>query len=247
MNINRDSFNESFLLNDTPDWNCSSCYRGKLIFVEKDATVYETNQLKMDFHNDAWEPDWVQKYFVGVIRCSYSKCQEVYTIAGNVKVEQYQDERGASFHSDNYCPQYFFPVLHIFQLPEDISGDIEEAIINAFKIFWIDKSSCGNAIRKSVEVIMDDKKVPKYMKGTEGKRRRRLNLHERIVLFDKKYLQVSNHLMAIKWIGNAGSHNDELWNDDLLDAFEILKDCLEKLYGTHHVELAQMIKRINLY
>ena len=50
---------------------------------------------------------------------------------------------------------------------------------------------------------------------------------------------------AIKWIGNAGSHEGEITNEDLLDGFDLLKYSVEKLYGSHDKEIATMTKKIN--
>lgn len=244
MRIDRDSFDNNFTLYDIPDWNCSTCHKGKLLFDKKNITEFETSESKSNQKHDAWEPYWLDKYFQGTITCNNPKCKEVFSIAGLIKVEEdYDGEHGPTYTSC-YYPEYFYPTLHLFKIPQDTPSDIEESIYAAFKVFWLDKSACANAVRTTVEVILNDRKVLKT-ELTKGKKRRSLSLHERIEIFEKKNSEVANYLMAIKWIGNAGSHDGEITNEDILDGFDLLKYSLEKLYTSHDKEIAQMTKQIN--
>lgn len=244
MPINREAFNESFTNYNIPDWNCPSCRKGKLFLDKKNITVYETNESKKDQRDLDWEPYWLVRYFIGIIICNNPKCKEVITIAGNVKTEEdYNDEQDQSY-TDNYYPCYIFPIINIFRIPEDTPSDVVEAILSAFKVFWIDKSACANAIRTAVEIILNDKRVLKT-ELTKSKKRRNRSLHDRIELFGKKDPKVAEHLMAIKWIGNVGSHQGEITNEDLLDGFELLKHSLEKLYTSHEKNIAEITRQIN--
>lgn len=244
MRINRDSFNDNFTTYNIPDWTCSSCKKGKLFFDEKNIKVFETNLSKREREENDWEPYWIKQHFIGTITCNNPKCKEIFTIAGNVNIEEDYDEEHEQIFTSCYYPKYFFPTLNIFKIPEDISLDVLYAINSAFKVFWIDKSACANAIRTVIEVIINDKGVLKT-KLTNNKKRRSLSLHERIELFEKKNSEVANYLMAIKWIGNAGSHDEEITNDDILDGLDILKYSLKKLYTTHDKEISQITKQIN--
>lgn len=243
MRIDRDSFDDHFTTYKIPDWSCSTCHKGKLLFDTKKVTVHETNESKKDRDNKDWEPYWIAQHFHGTITCDNPKCKEVFTIAGRVNVEEDYDEENGQTYTDCYYTEYIFPTLHIFKIPEDTPSDVEEAILSAFKVFWIDKSGSANSIRKTVEIILNDKRVLRT-ELTKRKKRRNLSLHERIELFDKN-TEVANYLMAIKWIGNAGSHEGEITNEDLLDGFDLLKYSIEKLYASHDKEIAQMTKRIN--
>lgn len=244
MRLDRESFEDSFTLYNIPNWDCSTCKKGKLLFDAKNISVYETYSSRVNRSHDAWEADWIIKHFNGKIVCNNPKCKEIFSIAGYIKVEvDYEENENSSF-TECYYPQYIFPLLHIFCIPEDTPKDVEKAIHLAFKVFWIDKSACANAIRTTVEVILNDKKVLKSA-ITKGKKRRSLSLHERIELYEKKNCEVAKYLMAIKWIGNAGSHEGELTSDDILDGLDLLKYALEKLYTMHDKEIAQITKKIN--
>ena len=67
---------------------------------------------------------------------------------------------------------------------------------------------------------------------TDPLKPRRLSLHKRIELLKNSNPDQSSLLMAIKWMGNSGSHGNKVSLRDVLDAFEILEyslpDLLEK-------------------
>jgi len=244
MQIDRDSFNENFTIYDFPDWHCSTCQKGKLFFNKKNITIYETKESKMNRAEfDNRELDLVDKYFIGTITCNNPECKEIFIIAGNLYLEENIDDSSGKGYTELYYPKYIFPTINIFKIPEETPFDVQDSIIIAFKIFWIDKPSCANAIRTTVDTILTDKKIRKI--EIINNKRKKLTLHKRIELFKSKNHEIANCLMAVKWIGNSGIHEKEITNDDLLDGFEILKHSIEKLYTTHEKEFAQKVKQIN--
>ena len=56
---------------------------------------------------------------------------------------------------------------------------------------------------------------------------------------------IGNQLMAIKWIGNDGSHYKKITKEDILDAFKILEYCLNKIYVKEEEEIKKLAKKIN--
>ncbi len=71
-------------------------------------------------------------------------------------------------------------------------------------------------------------------------------LHKRIERFKIKNPEQAESLMAIKWIGNSGSHTStSLTKDDILDSFEILEYVTTKLYETDTKRITQLTKQIN--
>jgi hypothetical protein len=51
--------------------------------------------------------------------------------------------------------------------------------------------------------------------------------------------------MAVKWIGNAGSHTEAIYTEDLLDGFDILNSSLDKLYSDYDKQITQISSQIN--
>lgn len=90
---------------------------------------------------------------------------------------------------------------------------------------------------------MNQQKVKKtYIQ--KGKRRR-FTLHQRIEEFKLVKFEIANFLLAIKWIGNSGSHIGKLESKDILVAYELLEHTLNKLFDDKDSELKKKSKEIN--
>jgi hypothetical protein len=248
MRSPRTIWKNDFTSENIPNWICPHCSLGILEAGKTDFNIIETEASKRAKKEVEWEPEWINGNFTGILKCSSNKCAEMTIVCGEMSVAYgiAYDEMGNQEYpySEELSPLLFVPALKIIELDANYPEIIETAIIESFKLFWIDSSSCCNKIRIVIELIMNDQKIPKIT--TSGKKRRKYSLHERIELFGKKSKDESEQLMAIKWIGNSGSHADEKnTKDDALDAYEILEHVLSKLYHstTHIVKLSKSINR----
>jgi hypothetical protein len=50
--------------------------------------------------------------------------------------------------------------------------------------------------------------------------------------------------MALKWLGNTGTHSAEVSEDDLLDAFEILEHALIEIIEKRSTKVAELAKKL---
>lgn len=99
---------------------------------------------------------------------------------------------------------------------------------------WASPSSAANRLRYAVEEILDDRGI--LRSGT---------LHARIEKFRAFSPDMAEALMAVKWIGNEGSHEDVLTTADILEGAEILEHVVVALYGDGTAALAAKISAIN--
>jgi hypothetical protein len=51
--------------------------------------------------------------------------------------------------------------------------------------------------------------------------------------------------LALKWIGNDGSHDENLNKNDLKDAYQILEKILIKVFNESEKKIQQKVKKIN--
>lgn len=73
-----------------------------------------------------------------------------------------------------------------------------------------------------------------------------LNLHSRINLLPEKYGELKELLLAIKWLGNAGSHADSpISIDDVMDAYQLIDHVLQELYVQKGKKAKALAKLIN--
>jgi hypothetical protein len=249
MTLTRTIWKNSFTVENLPAWVCPTCNKCTLKGVKKDIKMLECASSKAARTEDGWDPEWVSGNFTGTLKCDNTFCAENVIVTGRMFVEagQYYDEQNESWnieYTENLYPEFFLPAIRIFQIHKDVPEEICKIINDSFKLFWIDPSSCGNKIRMVIELIMDDQKIPKtYITGS---RRKGYSLHNRIELFKSSKHDEAELLMAIKWIGNSGSHsNEQLSKDDILDAYEILEHVTFTLYEKDSRRIKKLSKTIN--
>lgn len=70
------------------------------------------------------------------------------------------------------------------------------------------------------------------------------NLHDRIEHFSKLKPKICKLLMALKIIGNEGSHTEYTDDESILDAFEILEMLVEIVFVKNNVRVEKIAEAI---
>jgi hypothetical protein len=97
-------------------------------------------------------------------------------------------------------------------------------------------------LRIAVERLLDAQNVVSTRTTLKG--RTYLSLHDRIELFRVHRPTEADALLAAKWLGNAGAHNEEVTRGDVFDMYDILEKVLDHLYGNASA-LERLISSIN--
>ncbi len=90
---------------------------------------------------------------------------------------------------------------------------------------------------------MDAKKIKKVV--TNSGKQTKLTLHARIEASQKIDKENGDILLAIKWLGNSGSHPGAITRGDVLDAFDMLELVLDNLYGTTKATIMKKVRAVN--
>ena len=148
-----------------------------------------------------------------------------------------------------YVPRFFEPAPPVFPIPKECPKTVTTELKKAFALLWSDAGSAGNRLRVAVEALMNERKIQKKAKIKKGLNKgkfRVLTLDERIKKFGEKQQDAATQLMAIKWLGNTGSHAalDVLTRNDLLDAFEHFEYALDLVYVNKGNALVKRAKHI---
>lgn len=165
---------------------------------------------------------------------------------GGVDHDHYYDNHHNEYieeYNDVFYPLHFYPPLNLFKISKGCPEDIKNEIIDSFGLFWNDLPSCANKIRTSLEMLMNQQKVKRTF--IQGGKRKNLSLHKRIEDFKVTKPGIAEFLLAIKWIGNAGSHTGTLEKIDVLEAYELLEHSLNKLFDDTEDNLKKITKEIN--
>jgi hypothetical protein len=131
----------------------------------------------------------------------------------------------------------------MFEVPEHCPAEIKTQLRAAFTLFWCDEAAAANRVRIALERLMD------HM-GVRSRRRKpgrivSLTLHDRIEIFRSREPTIGKQLMALKLLGNTGSHRGQVQRDDLLDAFEILEHALAELIDRRTAKVEQLARELS--
>jgi hypothetical protein len=201
----------------------------------------ETADSRKAHSHPDWEPEWTRQRFSILLRCSH--CKEPVFAVGNIEVIEDHDDEHGWFLTDALSPAFFEPAPPVIPIPPKCPKEVCEEISGASALFWSSPSSAANRVRAAVERMMDNQKVARKGKTKKGKFED-LTLHARIGRFAKKKPDVASTLLAIKWLGNSGSHSSELEAKDMLDAFELLQSALEEVYESKSSRLKKLTSSI---
>lgn len=212
---------------------CGHCMKKSSNADWSKLSIKETPDSIIDRNHPHWEPEW--------IRCTYSlpyvcvACKGTTHSIGvtehhfDVNVDPNTEEEYLEEY-DVYLPQFFTPTMVIFEIPKKCPKEIKEGLINSFQLAYCDISAAANRLRATLEALIS----LHFTKAEIGKRK----LHDQILLLTKKFSTIGNLSLAIKWIGNEGSHSGaEVRECTLAFAYEAFSKILNIIYGEKEVTL----------
>lgn len=242
MSINRHAWPETFTQDRPLKWSCGEC-GSILALLANGLRSSETGPSKEAHELLAWEPEWTTGRFVADYACAH--CGDLATVIGSYTLVEDPDSfrRQEQTYYEVYRIRAIDPAPLLISIPEEAPDPIREQVHKAFRLFWIDNAACANALRGAVELLLDHHKIRKTSKakGTQA----RLTLHARIQEFTKSQTELGAMLMAIKWIGNGGSHSQSLARERLFDGFDLLEHMLRESFAPDRKRLERIAKRVN--
>jgi len=207
--MDRTPFHLAFTESNVPKWPCPTCRIGHLTLKPNTLAHVETPESIRDHRHDSWEPDWIRYVFSCIFQCGNADCKDVFSCCGVGKVDVFEhddDEHGwVQSTTDRFTPKYFDPPLVLIDIPKGCPREARVHLTKSFALFFADPGASLNCARTAVETVLTDLGVKRFV-IVKGKRRP-INLHQRILLLPPKYKEQVDLLLAVKWLGNAGSHD----------------------------------------
>ncbi|BDO05191.1 DUF4145 domain-containing protein [Klebsiella quasipneumoniae] len=244
--MDRKKLTSYFSLIESIPWLCPTCKSGTLEIIE--SSLYK--EITQESHAilaryEQWIPEEIMYRYSCMFRCRDHSCNEIIASSGIgfIGIIGYKpdDDGGYPDHiyDDHFIPKYFEPALKLISVRPDCPDSVSD---DSFKLFFSSPSSAGSAIRIAVERLLTELGVPD--KTAQGGF---IKLHNRIEQIPSDYKIFKDALLAIKWNGNAGSHQGgtQLSVDDVIDIYEIIEDVLKKIYDSDQDRIAEIIARIN--
>lgn len=179
------------------------------------------------------------------MHCTNPACGQWVVITGTYRVVINNGDPEYGQYGELLQLKTFDPSLPLLEVPAGVPDEVTEAIAAAAaKIIWLDPSSAANRLRTAVERVLDDQKVRKT-RLTKKNTRQRLTAHARIEEFKPKNLAASEAMMAVKWMGNDGTHYSGMTATDVLEGATVLQLALKAIYDKSGAETLKLIKAIN--
>ena len=249
MALDREPWPAEFTATGPLPWRCPYCQRALLVINKGTLHDGQTKDSLESQQHPASEPEWIDGRFSCMLSCS--SCSGQVAVAGVYRVKDdrhYDPIMGESGDYEIYYrPRYFSDAPHIISIPERTPEQVAIELTRGFHLFWADPEACANRIRTSVEHLLTHQRIPKT-NGTAAKAMRKkrtfLSLHARIELYEAKNPQIATALMAVKWIGNAGSHSSSLTAGDALDGFELMEYVLDELFVQRAARIGALSRHI---
>lgn len=218
------------------EWPTLQCPYCRVMALEPDNFIYtEDIQSTSERMDVDWDPSRIHGFFHGIIRCPRSQCFRAHAIGGLWRLEWGAEEIHELDLDESTCQRicevrFTVPSLPLASLPSRVPSSVVELISVASAVILSDPSSAANRIRSAIEATLDDQGIVAEP-----------NLHGRIRKFRSLNPTAADHLLAVKYIGNLGSHEfTSLPLSFVLDGIEIFLFALEVIYGDHVRRAAQI-------
>jgi Domain of unknown function (DUF4145) len=241
--VNRTPFEA--LVGPFEEWPTLQCPACELAVLEATVTEIESfASVASRVGVTAWS-GWYRGVFHGTLACSRTPCGNIYVIAG-------EWSRRSDFTSNNMDDdpglagievRHILPSLPLISLPANVPATVCNLIDSASSVLLSDPSAAATRIRAAIERLLDDLRVRKTSPGNKAKR---LQTHDRIVTFSRQNAPAADQLMAMKWIGNVGTHESTpLPLNVVLNGIEHFARAIELIYDHEGEALARRAAHIN--
>ncbi|MBL9131491.1 MAG: DUF4145 domain-containing protein, partial [Verrucomicrobiaceae bacterium] len=205
--------------------------------------------LEAERDDPDFEVDFRHYYYSAVLACDNPACGERVHMAGEGGIEQVEEE----VHPEHgphgplvevFRPAVFVPPLPLFRVPPGTDEKVRAELGACFKVFFLDFHAAANHLRQALELLLDTFRIARY-RNVKGKRHF-ISPHARIERLPPRHARLKTLLLAVKWIGNMGSHGGRHLNkQDVLDACEMMERCLLLLHDDHDKRLEKRAHEIH--
>ncbi|MEN4806578.1 DUF4145 domain-containing protein [Pantoea agglomerans] len=225
----------SFTPHLCPAWLCPSCYNqtlriraGSFHFGTSAATKKKVSRVDFD-HDD------VSYVFSGLLECTRLGCFETIAVSGEGWRDEKVNKTGEGVEVDivdMFRAKVFIPPLPLFIEPEGCPADIKAQLNVISSLLTLNSAAAANAIRRLLEILMDVMDVPEAKK-----------LHQRIEQGLDLFGDDAAAIHALKAIGNAGSHGNNITDKDLEEACLVL-ELIVKKFCHASPDLSDIVQRL---
>jgi len=214
---------------------CPTCDAGHIGFGSPEHLESGESEVARDHADVGWDPYWIYGTFLLRGRCENPNCKQVVQVGGKYRVDEAEKTASSNPRSHDelwarfYRVETIYPAPAIVRVPTNTPADIVRGLTRASRVLFADPGLAATALRSTVELFMTDQGQP--AKTPKGSFR---TLDDRITAWkegDADRARTGGLLLAVKWLGNTGTHEDsDLRHEDVLGVAAILDEALHRTY-----------------
>lgn len=245
MPVDRDLWQSGFSKTGQPRWPCPACNTGTLLLRKDTLHCAPTAETLRDESFNGFDSHSYSGRFSCIFECSRGECREPVAVAGGFGLQSSHLESGKL--EEECLPASFHPAPDMIHLPKRCPEDIVKEARAAFALFWCDHASSLNRVRNAIELLLTAMGVKRHGRRSSGGRTR-LSLDSRISVLRAARPSLGDlcdRLLAVKHLGNAGSHPNDVERKDVFDGLDILEYVLAERYDNPQGRLGKMVREIN--
>ncbi|MEN0084971.1 MAG: DUF4145 domain-containing protein [Leifsonia sp.] len=212
---------------------CPSCDSGYIGFS---SPIEQESHTSATLHDHpAFEPEWISGTFVVRGQCENPDCQQTVQAIGDYRVDYAQKSRSDDFgyqgveYSSYYSVAHLHPPLLMMPIPKSAPDEVREGVLRASRVLFTDPGLAATALRATVERFLTAEGIS--ANRSDGQFR---SAHERIKEWgdaNPNRPPVADLFFAVKWLGNAGTHEDsDLTTMEVLDGARVLDEAFHRLF-----------------
>jgi len=189
-----------------------------------------TSSLAAHQH-EAWDPEWIEGTFVSEGTCENPGCGVTAYATGTyeVRYSNHIDLGASDPYSAFYTVGQIYPPPLMMSIPAAAPESVREGIVRASRVLLTDPGLAATALRGTVERFLTTEGVRRQT-ADGGFRAVHLRLDEWRNADDSRE-QVGHLLSAVKWLGNAGTHEDaDLTVLEVLEGATLLDEAFQRWF-----------------
>lgn len=227
-----------------PKWTCPTCPTGILKLHGK-FSIHADRMTAVNGGEEWFDTEDSHYVFMGHLVCS--NCSENVIVSGIAGIEESYDEDNNREYATVLSANFFCPPLRIIKpdVSDKVPDEVKAHLDKAFKTFWCDSDASVNRLRTVAECLLDDFDVARN--NDKGKR---LTLDARIgKITNPALLENKDLINSLRYMGNDASHGSiGIKRQELIDAFSVVKHCLERLYPKEvdNSKLMKFVEKVNI-
>lgn len=217
-----------------PRPRCPTCNSGHIRFaapVEFESRASVSERAHPDF-----EPEWIRGTFVCHGGCENPECGQNVHATGNYYVGSASlTSFDAAFDYEESSSSTYYDIAHIhppillMSIPASAPKTMREGILRASRVTFADPGLAAAALRAIVERFVKDFNTDSENRLASFASAQKML--DRWRKSDPSREPVAALLFAVKWLGNAGVHDDaRLSTLDVLEGAQLLDEAFHRIY-----------------